>query len=275
MCDICSEGGTLQSCAACRALTGTGDFPFTRDNYSFDGVFSFVWEHFKREWLMLSVAMLAFVVLLAGVSFVSQIFQAAGGAIDPVVQFVVLVPMQLVQSVVQFILTAGLAVMFWHVFRGESADVSHLFGQFSRFGSFLVAVLIQYAIILGIVVVLAIPVGIGMAVGGEKGAVIAGGIALVLLIVPMFWVALPLTLIPLEIGLGGETNAVQAVKNAFRLADGHRLSLLGYTFVAGLLAIVGVLACCIGVLPASALGQMLIVGLYLALRNGSGLEMRR
>ncbi|MGA9523903.1 MAG: B-box zinc finger protein [Myxococcaceae bacterium] len=271
MCNTCTEGGAHDSCPTCRDVTGAGAFPFDRNNYEISGVLGFAWGHFKREWVMLSVAMILYMVILVGVSMVSTVLQAIGNQIHPVAGYAFAVPGQVVQSLVQMVLTAGLGLVFWEVFRGRSVDVGTLFRPFSRFGTFVVAMLVQLGVALAMVTLIAVPAGIGYLIGEEEGAAVGAGIGVVLFIVPMLWVYLPLLFVPFEVVIGGETSGVQAVKNTFRLAEGNRLSILGYSIVGGLIGMVGMFACCVGVVPAVALGQMLLFGLYLALRNGSGL----
>ena len=271
MCNTCAEGGRQEACPTCRDVTGAATFPFDRNNYSLDGVLGFSWGHFKREWLMLSVALLVYFVVLIGVSFVSQILQAIGNVVDPKVGIVMLVPGQAIQTLTQMILTAGLGLMFWEVFRGRAVDIGRIFSPFSRFSTFVVATFVQLGILLAGATVLAIPAGIGYLIGQENGAIAGVVIGAVLVIFPLIWLTIPLMFVPFEVAFGGETSGVQAVKNAFRIVEGQRWSTLGFSFISGVITFVGVVACCVGMIPAAALGQMLLFGLYLALRNGSGL----
>jgi hypothetical protein len=271
MCNTCTEGGTQDACPACREVTGAAAFPYDRDNYSLDGVLSFSWDHFKREWLMLSVAIIVYFVVLVGVSVVSQILQTIGTAVDPIVGVGMAIPGQVLQTIVQMILTAGLGLIFWEVFRGHTVDIGRLFRPFSRFGTFVVAAFINMGILLAAATVLAIPAGVGYLIGQENGAIAGLVIGLLLMIVPLVWVTIPLTFVPFEVAIGGETSAVQAVKNAYRIVEGRRWSTIGFMIISGLITMAGVIACCVGMVPAAALAQMLTFGLYLALRNGSGL----
>ena len=73
--------------------------------------------------------------------------------------------------------------------------------------------------------------------------------------------------------------AVEALRRAWMLGSGHRLPTFGYSFVAGmvvfLMVIAGFLALCVGVMIAAPIGYALMfmvqAGLFLSLRNGSGL----
>ncbi len=276
MCATCSEMGTFDACPSCRQLTGDiPGFSHTRDNYSLDGILSFAWERFKKDWVMLSLAALVFMIVAGGASFVTQILQAIGTAIDPLVGAGLSVVGSVIQSILQGVITGGFVVVLHDAMKGKSVDIGRMFGQFSNIGTYAVVTLLVFALVFGLMIVVGIAAGIGFAVGGQDGALVGGIIGGVLIIVPAIWLTLPLMFIHMEVALGGETRAVQALSNAFRLADGHRLYLFLFYFVAGLLSLGGVIACCVGLFPAYALAMMLQLGLYLALRNGSGLPPMR
>ncbi|MFL5351625.1 hypothetical protein [Archangium sp.] len=61
---------------------------------------------------------------------------------------------------------------------------------------------------------------------------------------------------------------------SYVLARGERLSLFGIILLTMLLGLAGAIACCVGIFPAHALGQFLIGGFYLSLRQGSELDVR-
>lgn len=276
MCAVCSDDGRYESCPSCRALTGElPGFTWTRDNFTLDGLMGFSWENFKREWVMLSLAVLVFWAILMGISFATNLLQLGGAAIHPVVGGVMQLVASVLQSIVQAALTGGLVAVLYGVMKGQSADIGRMFGQFSSFGAYAVSTLLQFALILvPAVVIAAIAIGLQRGVG-EEAMFIAIGIFALVLIVPAIWVLLPFTLVPMEIALGGETSGMQAVKNAFVIAQGKRLWMLAFGLIAGLIGVGGLLLCCIGFLPAMALAQLLSTSLYLALRNGSGLPPMR
>ncbi len=87
---------------------------------------------------------------------------------------------------------------------------------------------------------------------------------------PLIYVTLPITFIPMEI-VYGNAGAWESIRRSFSLANGFRLSLFGYGFIGVLILMVGMMACCVCILPALALFQLLLGALYLSVRNGSGL----
>src|SRR4051812_16641790 len=81
MCDECSLSGSELNCAKCRALIGAGPFPFARDDHAFGKIWEFSYDAFKREWLMMSVAVLIIGGAVFAVSMVVQLFQSIGTAV--------------------------------------------------------------------------------------------------------------------------------------------------------------------------------------------------
>lgn len=276
MCTGCTEVGTYETCPTCRALTGElPGFVWSRDNFTLDGLMGFAWEHFKREWVMLSLAALVFMVVMVGVSFAGSLLQAIGAVAGEAGSISMSVVSSVLQSIVQSVLTGGFVLMVYAVMKGQTADVGKLFGQFGNFGAYASSIGIYFAVLLVPMAVVGGIVAIIWNAGGETAGLISLGVAFLLVIVPLIWVLLPFTLVPMEIALGGETSGVQAVKNAFGLAEGKRWWMILFAIVGFFIAMGGVLLCCIGVLPALALIQMFNTCLYLALRNGSRLEPMR
>jgi len=61
---------------------------------------------------------------------------------------------------------------------------------------------------------------------------------------------------------------MEALKESWEMADGHRIHLFIYNFVLGLFAILGFLACCVGVIATSAITQVGITESYLLATRG-------
>ncbi len=75
VCDICTEQGHYTECLTCRERGGLG-FLFTRDDWTVRGLGGHAWASFKREWLILLVAMaLLFVaaLILGGAQGIAQV----------------------------------------------------------------------------------------------------------------------------------------------------------------------------------------------------------
>jgi hypothetical protein len=298
MCNECSLGGSELNCPKCRALTGDA-FPFTRTNHDFSRLWDLAFEAWKREWAMLCVG---FIILMAA----AMAGGLVGNVFSSVIQGIVgksntgafIGALVIGQIFVQFLQQAAVGAMqmgwlrmMFDALRGGKADVGRMFTQLNKIPSFLGQWLIVFVMFglptllyFGIVAIVAIKVTGADLPGfdfqhkattyewqeffGKVGPILA--LAVVVAIVPLYWLYFTILLIPMEI-VYGNAKAWESIQRAFTIAKGFRLSIFGYSFVGGLVAIVGILACCVGVIPAAALAQMLIASLYLSLRNGSGL----
>jgi hypothetical protein len=271
MCSTCTQGGTQTLCPACQQRMGMGEgFPLTRDSWTFSALWDYCFEIFKREWLMLSVGVLIFLGMVMIVSFLSQVLVGIGAAMEsPALIIVITVANTLVQMVVQNVFLVGLMRMLFDMLQGGKADIGRIFSQLHKAGTIILSTLLFLMLI---IIAMAVIVGIGFALGsalGEEALPFVIGGLVVVAFVPLIYFLLPLYLLQAEIAYSEDVGPIQAIKNCYVLARGQRLSLFGVSMVAGLVAIAGVFACCVGVLPAVGLGYLLIGGLYLALRNGA------
>ncbi len=291
MCDECSVGGSERLCPRCVQLRGAGAFPFDRNNVGFSELLSHAWKVWQQEWVMLSVA--ALIVLMVGMvgSFLSNIFQAIGTALvgnDPTAKLVATGVGALIGTgismVVQGVAQLGFYRVCLDVLQGKKADVGRIFSQTSRIGRYIVQTLIvgvaftlPALLYFGISYLVACKVG-GMPLNPSEWmqadvrpifVVILAG-ATVVAVPVMIWFALPLSFASVEL-VYGDCGALEGLRRAFRLADGFRWWLLGYGLLGSLIMMVGMMACCIGILPALALLNTIMTAFYMAVRNGSGL----
>ncbi len=291
MCGTCSQGGAQQWCPTCVA-SYAGAFPFKRDDFDFSRIWDFCWAIFTREWVMLSVAVIIyFFVAMAG-GMVGNIFtQAAmqatiGGdpgalARDPERLFTArniailggaYAMSILISTVVTGIGLMGLIRVSTDVLHGRKVDLGRMFLDIKKLGRYVGAQLLLMAVGL----VGAVPMGIAayLAFAGARGdrpvVLAVGGLVSALIALTLAIVALPLLLAQYEI-VYGDAGTIEALSRVWRLGSGFRLQLFGYSLVGGLVILAGVIACCVGMLPAMGLQQLIMASLYLALRNGSDL----
>jgi hypothetical protein len=283
MCDECSVNRSSPICPACRALTGgsTG-FPLSRDNWTFDKLWSYSWEAFKRDWVMLSVAALVVFGSTMMLNMMSSGIQTVLGENKAAAGLTAIV-FQVISTLLGGVLQMGLIRMTLDVLHGGKADLAKLGSQVNKVGRYvlqLLLIIVAIGIPLGVYFVVLGAIGVGLSGGGgldfeqlgSNGTVI--GVLVVgflIVLVPLMYFTLPLYFVTMELVFNDNASALQAFKNSYVIAKGNRLSILGIGLLTGLIAIVGILACCIGILPAMALGQLLLIGLFLTLRNGSGL----
>lgn len=286
MCFVCSEQGTHTLCPSCRERTRRSAFPLRRDTWSFGALWNYCLEAFKRDWLMLSLSMLVSTAVGIAAQLFGNLIGPLASAVDSwgvVVLFGIVA--FLVQIVVQGVMGLGMQRVVLDVLEGGRADVGRVFSQLGKAGRYLGAVLLMLVgLVLPLMLLFAVLAFVGLVAGGlsvgditrettfeSRGLLVAGVFtgALFITLIPGIYFGLPLYLLQAEMAHDEDVSAVQALRNCYTLARGERLSILGVMFVAGLVSLVGLVACCVGVIPTLALGQTLVGGLYLALRNGS------
>jgi hypothetical protein len=288
MCDECSVGGSETLCPKCLQLSGYAQFPYDRNNVGFSELISYCWELFKREWVLLSVA----VLILMGVGFVSSliggIFQQAFIAVagkSLAGPFIGQGFSTVINTIVQGIFQLGIYRICFDVLEGKKADVARMFTQMQKIGQYLIQTLIVgVAFVVPALLYLGILFLIVSKGGGQlptdikdfdpdvMGPVFVfgmlGGVAIFL---PLFiYFGLPLSFASMEL-VYANVDAIEALKRAFVIAKGFRLWLIGFGFVAFGIGLVGCMACGIGLIPATALITLINTAFYFAIRNGSGL----
>jgi hypothetical protein len=290
MCAECSEGGAQTVCPSCRALVGGATFPFNRDNWEFGKLWDFVWAAFKADWLMLGVSVLIFFMVAGMAGFVSQIIQTGLASIGNVAATVIgMVVMQLLSVVIQGLIELGLFRIYFDVLSGQKADLGRMFSQMPKAGTFIVQRLLLYVgFIIPLTAYFALLFGVALAMSGAgldlqnpermmehfgdtPGPILvlsAGGL---LAVFPILYVILPFYFASMELVYVDGVGAVESLKNCWTIARGNRLPLFGLGLLAALIATAGMVACCVGFFPGYALGYLLLTGLYLSLRNGTGL----
>lgn len=275
MCEVCSEGGTQSTCPTCLARTGPGvAFPLNRQNWNFSALWDYCFEVFKRDWLMLSAAVLIFGGITFVVQMITQLLPAVGTLLENQALSVILtIVATIVQMVVQGALGLGLMKMLIEVLQGQKVNIERLFSQFHKVWLYLLtSLLILVIAIVPIGVVIGGVAGLAALVGKESAPFIAVG-ALVLLIAPMAYFFLPLALLqPMMAARDDKPSPMQLLRDCYALARGERFTILGVMVVEFLVVLAGVIACCVGAIPASALAYLLTAGLYLALSTGADME---
>ena len=290
MCEVCSQRGKHILCPACRARTGDMAFPLRRDSWNFGALWDYCYEAFKRDWLMLSVAVLVWLAVGTVANFTTNIASVVLESSDAwVLGGILLFVSLIVQTAVQGVMALGMLRVVFDVLAGGGVDIARLFSQFSKVGRYLVTVLLAAVmLVLPLVLLFCVLSLVGLvAVGVSVGDIFAGqsfgsgremalvgvfAVAGLLTFIPALYFGIPLYLMQAELTFNDDVSPMQALRNCYTLARDERLSIFGVSLFVGLLIILGMLACCVGVFPALGLGQLLLGGLYLALRNGSELE---
>ncbi|NOK32890.1 hypothetical protein [Corallococcus exercitus] len=285
-CDACSLNGTSPRCPTCRERAGA-PFPLDRETWTFSKLWDVCWVVFQREWGMLSLAVLIYLGAAFGAQLLINVATGIGAALDSgavavVLSLVALVAQQLVQGLVQL----GLLRVCFDVLHGGRVDVARLFSQMHKAVPYVLTMLLVYAIVLvpliilgglGFLAVMGTGLLSGIHLGADPsarqvfdalapilGVLTLGGLVAT---VPLAYLLLPLYLVQPELAYDDVApSPVEVLRRSWAAARGQRLSIMGVALMAGLIIMAGFLVCCVGVIPGMALAQLLIAGMFLALR---------
>jgi uncharacterized membrane protein len=234
---------------------------------------------------------------LMGANVITSVFQSIAQAIAGKNTTGVIVAVgisqllgMVIQQLVLGVVLLGFTRMTIDVLQGKKADIARMFSEVSKLGTYMVQWLLVFVMFdLPTLLYFGGALVVGIRSSGHSlpsfdnpkraseelvrmmlDVFPTVGLAAVIAIVPLWWMYLARLLIVPEMVYGG-AGPFEAISRAFRLASGARLSLLGAYLVGAVVIVAGMLACCIGVLPAVALFTLLMTTIYLALRNGSDL----
>ncbi|NVJ25151.1 hypothetical protein HUW62_28385 [Myxococcus sp. AM011] len=294
MCDTCSEHGAQAHCPTCREREGLGRaFPLDRGNWSIGDLVEVCWDRFKREWVMLSVAAIIFFAASIMGSFISQMLSFIGGMAGSTTVIVLTTIVGTVASyVIQGMVGLGFTRMCLDVLQGQRADLGRMFSQLPKLVPYLLTMLLSFAVMLPVIILcvgVALAVFVGMsgvslaeldldstesftrAVTNTSPQVFVAtfAVGIGLYIFPGMWLIMPLVLVQPAIANEEAPGPVETLKRCFAAAKGQRLGMFGTMALGCVGLMVGIILCCLPVLPALGFFQLLLCGLYLSLSKGA------
>lgn len=302
MCAGCSEHGTQAQCPTCRSLA-TASFPYDASAH-FDTLWSHTYSAFMRDVVICSVASVLFFGIVMGGQLVATLFSEVLKAVlglkaildednplrTPGAFIASTIITQVVGALVgvaaQGVALIGFYRLLIDVLVGKRADLGRMFSQLPLFPKFVAMQVILFFVVTVPSLLYFGGVGVaGLAIAGVRLSALQdlrperllspALIGLFFLSIAAYLVflgvILPVTLFAVPELVVGQCGPLEALQRSWQLGSGQRLRALGYSFVAGLVVLLGVLACCVGVLPALPLASMLLLALFLALRNSAGL----
>jgi hypothetical protein len=290
VCGACTEGGTQVMCPRCRAFAAVG-FPLTRANFEFSRVWDHAWAAFTREWAMLSLAALILLMFGAASSLISTIMNRGilfvlGLKTDPANPFTKAFFVEfglnatlgtLINLLIQSVALFGFMRVLMDALIGRKVDLARMFSLLPRLPSFLALQLLVFALVqLPLYLVIG---GIGGLVSRQVDfnspetllsfSVFAAVAAIAVLVFVYSVITLPITFFAGPELLVGNCSPFEAIRRAWAMADGLRVGLLGYSIVFVAVLLAGFVLCCVGFIPALALGYALVLTLFLAARDPS------
>ncbi|QRK04092.1 hypothetical protein JQX13_27860 [Archangium violaceum] len=293
MCGECGAGGREDRCPTCRErVADPAPFPLSRTDWRFGALWTLCWDVFRREWLLLSLGMLLLAavgpVFSLGVSLVSGALGGAAGEEGMAVAVVLVLLATPFILVIQGVMQLGVHRVSWAVLRGGTATFPDFLGQWRKTLSYVVLGMLGSLVALATVLYagfmnMLIPMFMGLAVSLERaglswlGMLLGGGLSLVVILLSgyaLFRMSFLLSVAMMELACNDTAGPLVAFRIARVITRGQLRWFLLVCLISAPLLLLGVLMLGIGVFPALALVHLLLVGLYLTLRNGVDLGAR-
>jgi uncharacterized membrane protein len=199
------------------------------------------WEDFKRNGLLLVVALLITSLIPALVQALANALGLALGR-NQMLVIAIMAVMGVVLLAVSAFLEAGLLVIFIKTVRGEAWELGELFAHGDK--------IVPFALLS---VVLSVGITLGFAL-----LIIPGVILLLMTCLSPFFL----------VDRGG--SFVDAIRASVAATAGHRLSILLYLLVAALMQLGGLLACGFGILITGPLALLGFARIYDLLAGNAG-----
>lgn len=300
MCGGCSDNGTQGQCPTCRAKTADS-FPFNAQS-SLSDLWGHCVETFKRDPANLIVGLLIFGGISMAGSLVANILSTIvnailGANVDQTNPFkdigkfvlsmgVAQVIAMLVQVVVQAFAISAYYRLLMDALIGRKVDVARMFSKMKDLAKFVTLQVLMFCIVtLPLLAFFAIVAVVALRLGGFdwshpsdfrpeqlfKPQVLGLFAGTWLLMVVVGVMVLPVSMFSMPELIVGNCTPMEAISRTWKLGDGQRLRVLGYSFVMGLIILAGFVACCFGLFVAVPISYMLVLSLFLALRNSSDL----
>jgi hypothetical protein len=277
MCAECISTNSEGTCLTCASRFGlAGAFPYSRDQYSFDGLLNLSLSRWKANWLPLAFAqaltfLCAYVPII--VSMVPTFMAARANAQAPGASAASYVG-QAIGIVLQ---SASQLVLFGYCLDLLEQKPGGLARALERVRA-LPAMLLQLLLIYGSAgLCAAFAYGLFhfvQRVASPQAGFLAVGL-FVLALVPFFvYASIGVAFTSFELAYNSEATAISALITSWNLVSGKRWSAASIMFLAGLLAGVGMFACCVGVLASGPLASLIFAGLFLALRQPTDTSAR-
>jgi hypothetical protein len=271
MCQDCLGAGGAGLCRLCEARVGTGAFPFDRQHYSLDGLFGHAFALWKRYWLQLGAAFAALLVAIYALAMLGSLLAGRSG--HAVSSFAALGPRFWALQVVQVLVQVGLELPVFglclDVAEGKPPEFAAAVRRIRRLPvALLQTALIYVPIALYAALVAGLAYGV-MRVSPAGSAAFAWvvGVGGLLGVGLGVYFGLGVVFAVAQIVHDERCGALESLRVSFRLVAGQRWNVLGISLVAWLVAVSGLLACCVGTLATLPLATLLYCSLFLALNS--------
>jgi hypothetical protein len=275
MCAPCGAGES--NCPACRALQPATGFAFD-ERATLEQQLSHALAAYQREWKSCAVAAALYIAVLVGGSVVMGIFGSLVGMAvmrlldeaktwSPFLLPAFTMVRNLLLIPVQSFAALGLMRMMLDVLMGRSPTASRFFSD-TRLLPAAMAIQLPFTLVLASP---SLATSALMTAAPEVAPFASVGFSVVFLVAFLFF-GLGWWLFSVPELLISDCGALEAMRRALTLGRPWRnLRILGYTALAGLITLSGILACGVGALAALPFASLVVLSLFLALRHSSQL----
>lgn len=292
VCMACAADGTSALCPACRQLTEASAFPWDAAA-DFSALFGYALNIWQRQLAPLALASVLFFIIFGGATLAGEVVggvsRFALSLVEGQAGLALGFLLGQLLSMGITLLGQGVALVgFYRVvldaLEGRPADVGRMFSQLALFPQYVVQQVLLFAVtalpmvgtagVLGFIAWRRLDLDGATWQSVDWSRLFSADLLAALVVVTVAFVAwglilLPVTLFGVAELVQGRCSGVEALRRAWALGRGQRLRIFGYALVAGLLAMVGLLLCGVGVVVSFPLAVALHLSLFLALRRSA------
>jgi hypothetical protein len=271
LCSACAAWGSAGLCRVCLVRFGTLDFPFTRDNWTIDGVCNHAFGIWKRHWAPLAGVSAIALVASYALSFATGVMQALVPRAKPgessLIVLVIVGIAFLFQVLVQAWMPLAMQAVALQVVRTGRVELDVAFRSITRLPQ---ALLQSFLVTLPFLALGA--VAIGLVIGFDLSNKLEPlwkpllwsspliGAALFLYVTGLIFMQLPLLEDP-------PLGPLAAIEASMRAVSGERPRVIVMAVIIGATMIAGFLLCCVGMVFTMGLANLMLATLYLALKE--------
>lgn len=261
-CLRCTNGEEPALCPDCQARAAPR-FHLRRESWSAGAVFDVAWSTFQgNPWplVLAAVVMGGAQMVGQGVTRVVSLFSSS-----LITQGISSFGVSMAMGFLAALLGLGQYAMSRDALLGKPATIETMLSGFGHaFG-----VLKMQLLFLGMALLMCLPVALLVGVFAMAGlgieVMLGGGVLTFLVLLPAWlWLAIPLQLALPELFEAGDGEAMAALRRAFSRSEGQRLRMVAVGLVGLLVAVAGLLMCCVGLLPAMAVIELMRAATFLA-----------
>lgn len=283
MCPQCVEAAAARGqdatasppqCEACSPRRAAGTVALRRDRIVWGELLGFAFALYKRHFVQVTTAMLLALSPFALAQAASYALSSLFGGDDFLLAIALSLLLGVAQLLAQAVTMLSALDLCLRLARGQTGASVSLRAGLSRLGPLLLQYLmVNFALAFASLCAAAPVIAVFAFSGGDPPFSTLGIAALVALCGAafVFYTMLGFSFAPFELMAQPRLDALAALRNAWAIARGERLTIFVGMAIATLLALAGVASCFVGLIFTLGYALLVLGVLYTALRNGAEL----